>query len=168
MKRIYYLVPDVHTAKKIVEGLLLARVEARRIHVLARPGTPLGDLPEASFLQRTDFIPGLEQGLVIGGLTGVIAGLLALILPMGMALGGGTVLALTLAGAVIGAWISSMVGSSCSNRCIRQFQAAIENGELLTMIDVPRDQVEKIEAVVLKHYPAAECKGLEPTIPAFP
>jgi hypothetical protein len=168
MKRIYYLVPDVSTTTRIVEGLLLARIEARRIHVLARPGTPLGDLPEASFLQKTDFIPGLEQGLVIGGLTGVVTGLLALMLPMGMVLGGGTVLALTLAGAVVGAWISSMVGSSCSNRCIRQFQSAIENGELLIMIDVPRPQVEEIEAVVVKHYPAAVCKGLEPTIPAFP
>ena len=168
MKRIYYLVPDVKTAKKIVEGLLLARVEARRIHVLARPGTPLGDLPEASFLQKTDFVPGLEQGLAIGGLGGILAGVLTVMLPTGMVLGGGTVLAITLTGAVVGAWMSSMVGSSLSNRCIRQFQPAIERGELLTMIDVPRQQLEEIEQVVLKRYPAAECKGTEPTIPAFP
>ncbi len=168
MKRIYYLVPDVKTAKKIVEGLLLSRVEARRIHVLARPGTSLGDLPEASFMQKTDFVPGFEQGLAIGGLAGIVAGVLAVTLPTGMALGGGTVLAIALTGAAMGAWISSMVGSSIGNRCIRQFQAAIERGELLTMIDVPRHHVEAIEAVVLKYYPAAVCKGTEPTIPAFP
>lgn len=168
MKRIYYLVPDVKTAKKIVEGLLLARVEARHIHVLARPGTPLGDLPEASFLQKTDFVPGFEQGLAIGGLGGIVAGVLAVVLPTGMTLGGGTVLALTLAGAVVGAWMSSMIGSSISNRCIRQFQTAIEGGALLTMIDVPRHQVETIEKVVLKYHPTAVCKGTEPTIPAFP
>ena len=168
MKRIYYLVPDVKTAKKIVEGLLLARVEARRLHVLARPGTPLGNLPEAGFLQKSDFVPGFEQGLAIGGLGGIIAGVLAVVLPTGMVLGGGTALALALAGAAVGAWISSMVGSSMSNRCIRQFQPAIERGEVLTMIDVPRHQVEEIEQVVLKLYPAAQCKGTEPTIPAFP
>jgi hypothetical protein len=168
MKRIYYLVPDVKTAKKIVEGLLLARVEARRIHVLARPGTRLGDLPEANFLQKTDFVPGFEQGLAIGGLGGILAGVLTVMLPTGMVLGGGTVLAITLAGAAVGAWMSSMVGSSLSNRCIRQFQPAIERGELLAMIDVPRHQVEEIEQVVFKLYPAAECKGTEPTIPAFP
>ncbi len=168
MKRIYYLVPNVKTAKIIVEGLLLARVEARRIHVLARPGTPLGDLPEASFLQKTDFVPGLEQGLAIGGLGGILAGILTVMLPTGMDLGGGTVLAIALAGALVGAWMSSMVGSSLSNRCIRQFQTAIERGELLTMIDVPRHQVDEIEQLVLKHYPTADCKGTEPTIPAFP
>jgi hypothetical protein len=168
MKRIYYLVPDVKTAKKIVEGLLLARVEARRIHVLARPGTPLGDLPEASFLQKTDFVPGFEQGLAIGGLGGILAGVVAVMLPAGMALGGGTVLAIALGGAAVGAWISSMVGSSFGNRRIRQFQTAINRGELLTMIDVPRHQVEEIEQVVLKLYPAAQYKGTEPTIPAFP
>ena len=110
MKRIYYLVPDVKTAKKIVEGLLLARVEARRLHVLARPGTPLGNLPEAGFLQKSDFVPGFEQGLAIGGLGGIIAGVLAVVLPTGMVLGGGTALALALAGAAVGAWISSKIG----------------------------------------------------------
>ena len=34
--------------------LLLARIEAGHMHFLAKRGTPLGDLPEASVLQKTD------------------------------------------------------------------------------------------------------------------
>ena len=103
MKRIYFLVPNIKIAKKVVHDLLLARVEERHIHVLARTGTPLENLPEATFLQKSDFIPALEQGLVLGGLTGILAGVVAVALPTGLVLGGGAVLAISLAGAGVGA-----------------------------------------------------------------
>jgi hypothetical protein len=168
MKRIYFLVPNTTIAKKVVHDLLLARVEERHIHVLAKTGTPLENLPEATFLQKSDFIPALEQGLALGGLSGILAGVVAVALPTGLVLGGGAVLALSLAGAGVGAWMSSMVGSSIDNRRIQQFAKAIEKGELLMMVDVPRLRVEEIEQLVQKHHPEAECEGTEPTIPPFP
>lgn len=168
MKRIYFLVPNIEITKKIVDELLLARIEERHIHVLAKRGTPLEDLPEATFLEKTDFIPALEQGLAIGGLTGVLAGLVAVVLPTGLVLGGGAVLAISLAGAGVGAWLSSMIGISIGNRRIQQFEEAIGKGELLVMIDVPKARVEEIEEIVKKHHPEAECEGTEPHIPAFP
>ncbi|RMD67961.1 MAG: DUF1269 domain-containing protein, partial [Gammaproteobacteria bacterium] len=88
MRRLYFLVPDVETAKKIVDELLLARVEERHIHLIAKEGTPMEDLPEATFLQKTDFIPALERGLAIGGATGLLAGLVAVTFPpAGLVLG---------------------------------------------------------------------------------
>jgi len=168
MKRIYFLVPNIKIAKKVVHDLLLARVEERHIHVLAKQGAPLEDLPEATFLQKTDFIPALEQGLAIGGLTGILAGVVAVALPAGLVLGGGAVLAISLAGAGVGAWMSSMVGISIGDRRIQKFQEAIENGELLMMVDVQRKRVEEIEQIVKSHHPEAECEGTEPTIPPFP
>jgi hypothetical protein len=168
MKRIYFMVPNIGIARKVVDDLLLARVEERHIHVLAKRGTPLEDLPEATFLQKTDFIPALEQGLALGGLTGILAGLVALALPTGLVLGGGAVLGIPLAGAGVGGWMSSMVGSSIGDRRIRQFEEAMEQGEFLVMVDVPRRRVEEIEQIVKKHHPEAECEGTEPTIPPFP
>lgn len=162
MRRLYFLVPDIDLARKIVDELLLARIEERHIHVLAQRGTPLEDLPEAGFLQKTDFLPALEQGLALGGATGVLAGLVALALPTGLVLGGGAVLAIALAGAGVGGLMSSMVGSSIGNRRIEQFQAAIDKGELLMMVDVPRDRLEEIGAAVKKHHPEAECEGADP------
>jgi hypothetical protein len=162
MRRIYFLVPNIETTKKIVDELLLARVEERHIHVLAKRGTPLEDLPEATFLQKTDFIPALEQGLALGGATGLLAGLVAISLPTGLVLGGGALFAITLAGAGVGALMSSMVGSSIGNRRIEQFQEAMERGEFLLMVDVPRDRVEEIETIIKKHHPEAECEGTDP------
>jgi hypothetical protein len=168
VKRIYFLVPKIAIAKKVVNNLLLARIEERHIHVVAKRGTPLEDLPEASFLQKSDFIPALEQGLALGGLTGVLAGLVAVALPTGLVLGGGAVLAISLAGAGIGAWMSSMIGLNVGDRRIRQFQDAMEKGEILMMVDVPRQRVAEIEGIVKNHHPEAECEGTEPTIPPFP
>ena len=168
MKRIYFLTPNIEIAKKVVDDLLLGRIEERHIHVLAKRGTPLENLPEATFLQKTDFIPALRQGMALGGLTGVLAGVAAVALPTGLILGGGAVLAISLAGAGVGALMSSMVGISIGDRRIKQFQEAMEKGELLMMVDVPRRRVEEIEQIVKGHHPEAECEGTEPTIPPFP
>ena len=167
MRRIYFLAPNIEISKKIVDELLLARIEERRIHVLAKRGTPMENLPEAGYMQKTDFVPALEQGLALGGVIGLVAGLVAVALPVGPVLAGGVVLATSLGGAGAGALISSMVGSSIGNRRIKQFEEDMEKGKFLFMIDVPKDRVEEIQELVKKHHPEAEC-GIEPEIPAFP
>lgn len=168
MKRIYFLVPTLDMTRQIVDELLLARIEERHIHILAKRGTPLEQLPEASFLQKTDFIPALEQGVAIGGASGMLAGLAALTLPTGLVLGGGALLALPLLGAGLGAWFSSMIGVGMGNRRIKDYEAAIEHGNILVMVDVPKAKVEDIENLVKKHHPDAECEGVEPFMPPFP
>ena len=77
MRRIYFLVPDIATTKLIVDELLLARIEERHIHVIAKRGTELEDLPEASLLQKSDFIPAVERGLALGGSVGALAGFMS-------------------------------------------------------------------------------------------
>ncbi|MDO8437712.1 MAG: DUF1269 domain-containing protein [Nitrosomonadaceae bacterium] len=169
MRRIYFLVPDIATTKRIVDELLLARIEERHIHVIAKRGTPLEDLPEANLLQKSDFIPAVEHGLALGGSAGILAGLVAIALPVtAPVIAGGVLLASTLAGAGVGAWAGGMVGMSVGNTRIKQFEDAIEAGELLVLADVPKDRVDEIEARVKLHLPQAQIEGTEPEIPAFP
>jgi hypothetical protein len=169
MRRIYFLAPDIACAKAIVNDLLLARIEERRIHVLAKEGTPLEDLPEAKLVQRSDLIPALERGAAAGGLTGLLAGLIAVTFPpAGLVLGGAAVLGITLFGTGFGAWMSSMVGVGIPSSRLTQFETAIAGGDVLLMVDVSRDRVEEIEAIVMRHHPEAELEGLEPNIPEFP
>jgi len=169
MRRIYFLVPSVASAKAIVEDLLLARIEERRIHIVAREGTPLEDLPEAGVAQRSDLVPALQKGVAAGGLSGLLAGALAVTFPpAGLVLGGGALLGLTLFGAGFGAWMSGMVGIGLPSSRIEKFETAIARGELLMMIDVPRARVEAIEALVKRHHPESELEGIDPNIPIFP
>lgn len=168
MKRMYFLVPSIEITKKIVDVLLLARVDQRHIHVLAKRDTPLEDLPEASFLQKSDFIPALERGMIFGGLTGILLGVFVMAFPGELVLSGGTILATFLVGTGLGAWISSMVGSSIGNSQIARFAPAIESGKFLMMVDVPRSRIGNIEQLVKERFPQAICEGTEPTMPAFP
>ena len=129
MRRLYFLVPDAGTARKIVDDLLLARVQERCIHVLARRGKPLEHLPEASLLQKTDFVPGAQRGLAMGGAVGALSGLVAVaVSPASIVIAGGIILGSALAGAAFGVWIGGMVGMNVPNTRLAQFAEAIERG----------------------------------------
>jgi hypothetical protein len=150
---------------------LLARVEQRHIHIAAADHHALvqANLPEASLLQESDFVPAVERGLAIGGATGIVAGIAAVALPgVGLALGGGAILGIGLAGAGLGAWASGMIGISAPSSRLKEFESAISEGNLLMMVDVAKTQVDEMTALIKKHHPEAEVEGTEPVIPAFP
>ena len=171
MRRLYFLIPSVDSAKTIVDELLLARVEQRHMHIAAADHHALteANLPEANLLQESDFIPAVERGLAIGGATGILAGIAAVALPgVGLVLGGGAILGIGLAGAGVGAWLSSMIGISVPSSRLTEFEDAIKEGSLLMMVDVPKTRVEEITALIKQHHPEAEIEGTEPVIPAFP
>nr|MBS0020792.1 DUF1269 domain-containing protein [Gammaproteobacteria bacterium] len=169
MRRIYFLLPNVERARQVVDELLLARIEEHHIHVLAKEGIPMENLPQASFLQKSDFVPALERGVAVGGGAGLLAGLVAVTFPpAGMVLGGGALLGIALAGAGMGAWISSMIGVDVPNRQLKAFTDAVERGEILMLVDVPKARVGEIEDLVKSHHPEVDIGGTEPTIPPFP
>lgn len=171
MRRLYFLLPDINSAKAIVDELLLARIEERHIHIAATDHHALteANLPEASLLQESDFVPAVERGLAIGGATGILAGIAAIALPgAGLVLGGGAILGIGLAGAGVGAWISGMIGISVPSSRLTEFEAAVQAGELLMMVDVPKAKVDQITELVRSHHPEAHVEGTEPVIPAFP
>ncbi|MDX2476080.1 MAG: DUF1269 domain-containing protein [Gammaproteobacteria bacterium] len=171
MRRLYFLIPTVESAKAIVDELLLARIEQRHIHIAAADHHALleANLPEANLLQESDFVPAVERGLAIGGATGIVAGIAAVALPgVGLALGGGAILGIGLAGAGLGAWASGMIGISAPSTRLKEFEEAISEGSLLMMVDVPREQVDETTLLIQKHHPEVEVEGTEPVIPAFP
>ena len=167
MRRLYFLIPDLTVTHKVIDELLLARIEESHLHVIAAESVELGDLPEATLLQKSDFIPAMERGVALGGATGVLAGLVALAMP-GVVVAGGAVLAMSLAGAGMGAWLGGMIGMDVSNSQVKEFQSAIEAGKILVLVDVSKDRIDEIETLVKKHHPDADLKGTEPHIPAFP
>lgn len=171
MRRLYFLIPGIDSAKTIVDELLLARIDQRHIHIAAADHHALAEanLPEASLLQESDFVPAVERGLAIGGATGILAGVAAVALPgVGLVLGGGAILGIGLAGAGLGAWVSSMIGISAPSSRLTEFEDAIKEGGLLMMVDVPKTRVDEITDLIKQHHPEAEIEGTEPVIPAFP
>ena len=164
-RRLYLLVPDGEVGKKVVDELLLAHVEWKHIHVIAKRGTPLEDLPEASHWQKSDVVPALQRAIPVGGATGLLCGLVGLALePHLVIAGGGILLATSLAGVGVGAYLGGMVGLNVGNTRHKAFEQAIERGELLVIVDVPRDRVEDISERIRKAHPEAEVKGTDPRV----
>lgn len=168
-RRLYFVLPDVKSAQAIHDELLLAKVEERHIHVLARSDRDLGDLPEASLLQRSDLVHGAQLGAIVGAFAGVLLGSLAVM--MGYIVAGlevWSVGSITVGGALIGLFASTMVAVNIPNTRLKGFWAQIEQGRLLMMVDVPVEQVETLSKRVKQHHPEADVRDVDPTIPAFP
>ncbi|WP_341319177.1 DUF1269 domain-containing protein [Paraburkholderia sp. IMGN_8] len=169
MRRLYFLLPHAQSAKAIINELLLARIEWRHIHVIARQDVPLEHLPEATLTQRSDLLPALARGTAAGGAVGALAGLVAMAYPpAGLTIAGGALVMITLAGAGFGAWVAPMIGVDVPNTRLKRFEEAIALGEILMLVDVPKDRVEEIEQMVKLHHAEADIQGADPTIPAFP
>lgn len=168
-RRLYFLLPDVPHARRIVKELLIARIAEEHIALIARENTELEDLPEASFVQKSDFIPALERSAILGGVTGLLAGLVAVMIPGGAIVAGWAILAgTTVAGTAIGALAGTLIAVDVPNSRLKPFQQAIEAGQVLMLVDVPYDRVDEISLLIKTHHPEAVIEGVEPTIPPFP
>lgn len=169
-KRIYWLLPDLASARRTMDDMLLARIDERHIHFVAREDTDLSGLHAANTWQTSDVVRAAQMGGMLGAALGAAAGaLLALLTTVGDGPPPNAVVpVLAGLGALFGMWTASMIGVSTPSKRLRRFQPAIEHGRILLMVDVPRGRVEEIEARLQKLHPEALLEGIEPHIPAFP
>lgn len=169
-RRIYWLLPDLDSARRTMDDLLLARIAEQHMHFVAREDVDLGGLHPANILQTSDVVRSAQLGLVVGGVGGAVLGVLAAIFfpIVGDQPQWGMVAVLAMLGAAFGAWSSSLIGVSTPSHRLKRFEAAIEQGQVLLMVDVPRSRVDEIESRLQALHPEAHLEGVDPNIPAFP
>ncbi|HSA88282.1 MAG TPA: DUF1269 domain-containing protein [Burkholderiales bacterium] len=159
-RRLYFILPDVESARRTADDLLLARVEDRHMRFLASRGTELEPLHEAGYLDKTDMVHGAAVGLALGAIIGALVGVMVVAYPPE-----GTnpqlvsILIGMLLGAPLGGWMASMAGAAVPNSRLRQFQAEIDAGCVLMMVDVPFGRVEEITELVAARHPEALPRG---------
>lgn len=168
MKRLCFLAPDKGHARQVVDDLKNNGIPETHIYALAKGGVDVEGLPDSG-PEFDDFLPAYKRGLELGGTAGVLVGLAALSFPpSGLVVGGGLVLLTGLWGAGVGGLVTSIVGGSFSNSKLKSFEAAIEKGQILVMVDVPKDDVEKYEAIIKRLDPDVEVSGIEPPAKIIP
>lgn len=169
-RRIYWLLPDVASARRTMDDLLLARISEPHIHFVAREDLDTSGLHAANVLQTSDVVRAAQVGLVLGGGVGAVLGALAAVFfpIVGESPQWGMVGVLAVMGGLIGLWASSMIGASTPSQRLRRFEPAIAQGQVLLMVDVPRSRVEEIEELLQRAHPEGHFEGVEPNIPAFP
>ncbi|HEY9455011.1 MAG TPA: hypothetical protein VIR82_20225, partial [Bradyrhizobium sp.] len=168
--RIYWLLPDLESARRTMDDLLLSRIDYRHIHFVAREGTDMSGLHAASLLQTSDVVRSAEMGLIVGaGMGALIGALVAVYYPLvGDEPQWGVAIALAIAGALFGTWTSTMLGVSAPSKRLKRFESQIEQGKILLMVDVLMWRAEAVEERLREMHPEVHLEGTEPDIPAFP
>jgi hypothetical protein len=169
-RRIYWLLPDLESARATMDDLLLARIDERHMHFVAREDCDMTGLHEANLLQTSDVVRSAEVGLILGAAVGGTVGAIAAVAyPIfGDKLQWGMIAVLAAFGALFGVWTSTMIGISTPSKRLQRFASQIEQGKILLMVDVLMWRVDEIEARLEALHPEAHLEGLEPDIPAFP
>jgi len=156
MRRLYFLLPDKTTTQALVSELEQSGIAHNHLHAIASITQEIEDLPEATVWQKTELAHGIELGVGLGGMAGLLGGLLAVTFPpAGLVLGGSALVGTALAGAGVGGVVSALMSSHDHNHSLDQFQDAIESGQILLLVDVPRARVDEIRELILEHHPEA-------------
>lgn len=146
-RKLEFIFPDVKTARHAWKEMLLACIENRHIHFLAKPGTNFGKmLHPANVLETTDTIHEAEWGILIGAAMGLLAGILALAFPPWYTdLHWSGILAITIAcGALAGFIGMALLGVNVSNSDLDGVKERIAQGEILMIVSVPLKRVDEI------------------------
>ena len=83
-------------------------------------------------------------------------------------MGGGLVLLIGLWGAGVGGLLTGLAGAAFPSSRLGEFEAAIEQGQILIMADVAKDDVAKYEALIKKLDPDVSVEGIEPPSTLIP
>ncbi|MDB9879464.1 general stress protein [Pseudomonadales bacterium] len=168
MQRLCFLSPDVVHARQVVDDLKGHGISESNIYVLAKLGVEVEGLPDSG-PESDDFLPAYQRGLELGGAAGLLLGLTALVFPpAGIVVGGGLVLLVGLWSAGIGGILASIAGGAFSSSRLKSFESAINEGKLLIMADVPKNEVEKFEGIIKRLDPEVEVSGIEPPAKLIP
>ena len=88
--------------------------------------------------------------------------------PAGIAVGGGLVALLTGYGAGVGALLASLAGAAFPSTRLEEFRDAIDEGQILVMVDVPKSEVTMFEILIKTLDPAVSVEGIEPSADIIP
>jgi len=69
--------------------------------------------------------------------------------PLGIAVGGPALIGFFAGGALVGTWASALVGSAIPDEVRRKFEAEIEAGHVLLVIDAKPETARVIESTML-------------------
>ncbi|MGB7480412.1 MAG: DUF1269 domain-containing protein [Burkholderiaceae bacterium] len=168
-RKLYFMLPDIASARAMLDELLLARIEERCMRFWARGNTLPDDMPSANFWQKTDLVHGAQTGALVGAGIGLLGGfLLVLFPPKGIALQMIAVLVAALGGALFGGWVAGMVAAAIPNSRLKEFQEGIERGEVLLILDIPYAKVAQVEELFAQRHPEVRFGGEDPHTPVFP
>ena len=139
--RAVFSVADMQAVKSAMGAARGAGVEDDDISLIARSDISLEKIPDDRQVAEGDFYPAAIRGALGGGTVGLLAGVVAMVAaPIGLTLAG--VAGIALAGASLGSWATALAGSSVTDPVRRKFEAEIEAGRILVIVDGEQEVID--------------------------
>lgn len=151
--KLKFLLPDLKTANKAAEALLLARIDNKNISFIAKPGTNLGELQTASTIESTNMINDGQRGLLIGAGIGLIVGLYMQHFQPWITTTFQVhwIILLTIAtvmGAIASAIGAAVFGVNLFNTDLNNYKDKIAAGAILMIVSAPLHRTNEIRKIV--------------------
>ena len=155
--KLKFLLPNIQDARKANDAMLHARVEAKDVSFLAKPGTDLGGLPEANAMEATNTLNEGLKGVLMGAGIGLLGGLYVLYFPKWFtdsptwftnASPFAILIITALMGAVAAAFGAALLGVNVLNSDLRQFKRRMDHGAVLMIVSTPFNRVKEIRNIV--------------------
>ncbi len=165
LRRLYYLLADEAGGPALVADLKAAGIGSENLHAVTGGGNRLEQLPPATARQRQDSVWRIQRWLWNGNLALFAAAALGL----GLALYAGMAFsALTAALVMLAAITAGVVFLfHMPDTHLGEFRTAINHGDVVLMVDVPKARTNEIAQLLRRRHPAAEANGIGWTIGAL-
>ena len=170
MKRLYYLTSSLDSVTRITEDLHRDGVTDWHLHVLSRNEAGLyhRQLHSANMFQENDVIHSGQLGALIGGAAGLLAvTLLEWWNPFGVDVPLPVLVIVAGVFTMFGAWSGGLAGVTRENYKITRFHDDLVKGNHLIMVDVSREQEQRVRYHLSRYHPEA-CLAGEDTTLIFP
>lgn len=163
--RLYFLFPDINHTKSAVDELEQSGLDKIHMHTMAREDIDISSLPVSTERQKKDTVWFLDRLFWISNLILFAVALCGLILSLYWGFSLWSMLAVSVM------LITFLAGERFAVKIphvhLDGVKGALSHGEILLMVDIPRNRVAEVDNRILHHHPEAELGGIGWTIEAF-
>lgn len=162
-RRLYLSFPDFNHAKAACDELIRGGIKRAQLHAISDKASSLPGLPYASDEQRRDRVWFWEQLFWNGNLVLFGMALLGFILALA---NGATGWALACAAVMLATFLGgNYFASELPHAHLNQMKEPLQHGEVVLLVDLPAEQVARVEHAITRHHPEAGGHVVGWTIP---
>ena len=156
-RRLFFLFPDKSETEHAVQELIEAGLNTQQMHALSRPGVDLQGLPAATPNQRRDMHTKIEHSLWHLNLGIFFVALFVLVTSF---ISSSYYLSAASLLVMIATYWMGYYYLTIPTIHLSGFHAAFQHGEILLMVDVPKQRVQEIEQILHHKNPSASEEGI--------
>ena len=158
MRRIFFVIPDVPHAQRVVDELQEAGVDRDQMHAWSKSGAELTGLPVGTQEQGQDRVWALDKLLWNADLILFALATIGLLVAAAYASVGWAIaaLAVMIGSYLFGRWFAIKV----PHTHLSDMRVPLGHGEIVLMVDVAKEHVREVEQLVSRHHPEAEVGGV--------